>query len=578
MFKCPLSHCIPTRMVCDGSKDCAQGEDERHCENPPCPGLLRCRKDSSCVHPTDLCDGIIHCLYSKDDEKLCQINQCPKSCVCRGSAVMCQHMDLAHEDISPSIYAMKLQSVQLHSKVSLKYFAVLVYLYFNHCNIDGSAIGRYRFVGLYNLQQLLVLNCRIRYISNYAFSDLKQLKLLDIHGNHIADVHQYVFSDLQYIQELNLSRLSIHTLHSSPFQGLDRLRKLDLSHNYITVLPSDLFIGLENAQIIDCRHNLIQYIGALTLSHTPLALIYFDKTFHCCYANSHQSCSPSPPDKTICRTIIKELPGNLVVAGSSVMIILGSAVNLRLMMSSSKSKAYLSFLTHLVIADMICILYTSSLGLFSLLYRNNYIYVNSVWPNSYTCSTLHIGITISFTQSNILSFMLVFSQLIATKFIFTINQLLSVKNTLYIEVVCWAVSVTTASINFIYKGEMQNSCFPFLVDKHASRIRVAFVSTLIVVYLGSILGIIVMYKLLICAVRNSQKRIGNVNRSHRVLHSLRRRAVIVSCVEMLIWLSLIAVPIITYYYSDVHSKIITVMISCYSRSIGHLAIHWQKGK
>ena len=53
---------------------------------------------------------------------------------------------------------------------------------------------------------------------------------------------------------------------------------------------------------------------------------------------------------------------------------------------------------------------------------------------------------------------------------------------------------------------------------------------------------------------------------------------IVSCVEMLIWLSLIAVPIITYYYSDVYLNIITVVISCYSRSIGHLAIHWQKGE
>ena len=69
-------------MLCDGNPDCPDEEDEQACEDFQCVGLLRCRGDGICVHPTDICDGIVHCLMSGDDEKLCHMLPCPETCIC----------------------------------------------------------------------------------------------------------------------------------------------------------------------------------------------------------------------------------------------------------------------------------------------------------------------------------------------------------------------------------------------------------------------------------------------------------------------------------------------------------------
>lgn len=50
-FQCAAGNCIPLAWVCDGSKDCAKGEDEvqcsgaRHCTDQE----FKCRMDGSCI-------------------------------------------------------------------------------------------------------------------------------------------------------------------------------------------------------------------------------------------------------------------------------------------------------------------------------------------------------------------------------------------------------------------------------------------------------------------------------------------------------------------------------------------------
>ena len=44
MFRCPMSYCLPYSKVCDGQKDCPEGEDEASCEGYICPGKISSTK------------------------------------------------------------------------------------------------------------------------------------------------------------------------------------------------------------------------------------------------------------------------------------------------------------------------------------------------------------------------------------------------------------------------------------------------------------------------------------------------------------------------------------------------------
>ena len=69
--KCPQSHCIPYNYVCNGRWDCPRGEDEKTCNNRMCPGQLKCKQTSVCVHHDQRCDGVMDCPVHGEDELLC---------------------------------------------------------------------------------------------------------------------------------------------------------------------------------------------------------------------------------------------------------------------------------------------------------------------------------------------------------------------------------------------------------------------------------------------------------------------------------------------------------------------------
>ena len=88
-YKCPESYCVPLRKVCDGMKDCLEGEDEYNCENYICTGYLKCAGIHFCVQHWEACDGVQNC-PSGDDEMLCDVNKCPTGCECLGHSVSCR--------------------------------------------------------------------------------------------------------------------------------------------------------------------------------------------------------------------------------------------------------------------------------------------------------------------------------------------------------------------------------------------------------------------------------------------------------------------------------------------------------
>ncbi|XP_050710992.1 G-protein coupled receptor GRL101-like isoform X2 [Eriocheir sinensis] len=71
VFNCKDLRCLPTYMLCDGSRDCLYGDDEDNCgENGACgPDEFMCL-NSSCIPLTKRCDGNLDCPYGSD-ERFC---------------------------------------------------------------------------------------------------------------------------------------------------------------------------------------------------------------------------------------------------------------------------------------------------------------------------------------------------------------------------------------------------------------------------------------------------------------------------------------------------------------------------
>jgi len=72
-YRCADNSCIPERWVCDGNRDCDQGDDEFSCSS--CTDQeFKCESENRCVPIRWMCDGSPDCADSSD-ELSCNVAQ-----------------------------------------------------------------------------------------------------------------------------------------------------------------------------------------------------------------------------------------------------------------------------------------------------------------------------------------------------------------------------------------------------------------------------------------------------------------------------------------------------------------------
>ena len=217
-YKCPHSYCIPIHTVCDGVKDCPQGEDEEQCSEFVCEGYMRCKGMNLCLHPNYLCNGAIECTMYGDDEVLCDRSECPTQCECVGFTLSCDQITL---------YNLNLKNFIKSKAVVLTYSSIY---------IKDMSFTSLSMVHLLNLSNSKV----IPQLYPSSFKNMMRLRILDLTNVAMQYIGEGVFTIMSSLTHLYIPQVRASTLKPKTFH-LPSLRILQFYSAGIELIAGDAF-------------------------------------------------------------------------------------------------------------------------------------------------------------------------------------------------------------------------------------------------------------------------------------------------------------------------------------------------
>ena len=535
MFKCLTTYCIPTYLLCDGVHQCPNGEDEQSCDSFTCAGLLRCRYDNVCVHPSDICDGHQHCLMSGDDERFCNITACPTQCTCHGSAIRCQGGFLSTLTSAPYYKYAMLRDIHIRSKYQFQQFKALSQLHILHSLFDGERLDYEMFHHLIALQILVLWRSGIKFIEPGIFKGLVSLQHLDITGNLIKSLKALIFLGLQSISTLDLSKQMIYQVEDFTFVGLKRLRHLNLSSNLIETLTSRCFETVAHVELIDLSNN-----SFLHLSHSTRN----------------------------CQTMVESFTLQLILLITSAAILVINFV-LALNQQSKITNSHNMLSNYLTILNLLSLIYVLALSVIYVHSYGDHIYFGTTFPTSLICLCLQIVAMSGVFLSPYTRLLLAANRLIVTKYVFRRKPFSARQVALY-AIFGWCVSLVIILWGNFKYGGTHFSCFPMLhetTETLLKRVDIWIYGTLTTAIL---FGIFSIYLSILRFVRHQDKKFGRKTKKRLIT-----RTVLTLLIELQVYVFNGA--ILFLYYSEVNQFyifiIVCIAMSCHGSSPFLYEIH-----
>ena len=381
-FKCPQSYCIPIRKVCDGIRDCLNGEDEINCHSNICPGYLKCSEVEYCIHPIEVCDGYSHCPQG-DDEKLCDIQGCPNGCMCLGRGVVCrdEHFSYIPEFKFQEIIYLSMGSnytryPQFANLSSLSKLVILDLSYSMVVNICPALQEDYAFHN--SLQILYLQNNYMNYLSPSCFTKLRSLLVINLHGNPLADIAEDAFRDIS-------------------------LNVLILSNSLLTSLSGQLIRGLKCLKSIDIRGVYLDYRSLSVVdSLSELETVYSDDASLCCFLKSKKGCQDRAKANIGC---LRLFPRQSMVL---ILIVLTIAILVYIVLSmwfATKCHRPVQWLLHaaVLINQSFCVFYILAIAIIDVFQGKYYPFWYRSGYNKFYYQALSIMFSSGMIMSNIAS-------------------------------------------------------------------------------------------------------------------------------------------------------------------------------
>ena len=378
-FKCPQSYCIPIRKVCDGIRDCLNGDDEINCHNNICSGYLKCSGVEYCIHPMEVCDGYSHCPRG-DDEELCDIHGCPTGCICLGRGVICRDKQFSYipefhfqEIIYLSMGSNYTRFPQFSNLSSLSKLVILDLSSAMVVNICPALQVRYIF---YNSLHLLYLQHNyMTYLSAACFTKLYSLLVINLHGNPLVDIADDAFQDVS-------------------------LNVLILSYSRLPSLSAWVIRGFNSLYNLDKRGVKLNYWSrSLVDSLNDLEAVYSDDARFCCFLKYTKDCQDRVKESMRCYLLS---PHHTM---ASIIILLTITIFLFIMLSMwfatklhERSVQWFLQIT-VLINKSLCMFYILAVAMIDVFYGEYYIF----WYRSGNNRFIYHGLCIMFSSGMIMS-------------------------------------------------------------------------------------------------------------------------------------------------------------------------------
>ena len=570
-------------MICNGVNDCPDGEDERSCDHMTCIGLLVCHHDRLCVHPTQICDGILQCPTSRDDESMCGPWQCPQFCRCWGHLVKCVDKFPSNIDIHVRSKALILRNITLNSLFSLSNGITLIRVEFTRCSFPDNFLSDKAFFGLRMLHILILRNCNIRVIQKYSFRHLKHVVVLVITGNHIQHINPDTWNHFVYLPNMDLSNMLIKRVYELSFVGLTNMKIMNLSNNHLTELSNRCFDGMPKLFILDIRNNHIASVEQYSLLTVGVSL-FTDSNIICCYTNSVSKCMeiniysfamenttlPSVDDQ--CPNIIEhEIVQRTFLYIASILAILhflGFIHN-----ASIKQQSHLILMQHLNLANSLFTIYIIAVTGISFIRRGDYIFISKLWDTTYACRTLNVMLLWGGLLTKAALCLVSFNQLICTKYALERRPPTGASALFAISVV-WCITVTFSIISvYGFQSSIRISCNISTPQSTLSRIRrIIFHFMYIFVICAKTLAITVVYQQITAFVKESSERVRSTRNATQMNRRLMHRT---CCIVFIEWTTVIAMILllIQSYFGSSKPHMYVVLVVCCSHCIPHCCMY-----
>lgn len=328
-----------------------------------CRNMYKCHKTHVCVHLGNVCDNMIDCPHS-DDEDLCQLHtfKCPLSCECLLLAIVCRKNFPKRSRIYPQIF-LSVHSGEIHKFGFLQslnfYFPQLIFFTALHSGIM----------------------CACQF-------NVKDLILVDLSFNSVSKLSHKCFHLLANLKVIRISSNKIETIHPLAFVDLVNIKLISLSNNPLAAFP-DLCVSQHYQLEVLCINNISFSEIHQKLFHQLHITVVHATDFHICCATPAESfCSAQFPWHITCTNLLPaQSMRPIYIFVSFVVMLLNTTSVILTLAIKGKNTANSLNVAVVNLSDLLCAVYLSFVWVGDMITEGSFGWKEEVWRRRPTCFT-----------------------------------------------------------------------------------------------------------------------------------------------------------------------------------------------